>query len=162
MRKISCSIALLIFSATFASAEMTLAFKWGNIPSCTSGNPNRVANPEFSLKGVPDGTTKIVFKLTDLNVPGYNHGGGSLKVSGSGKIPSGAFKYKSPCPPNAVHTYEWSPTAKGGSKLWRRLRHAVNTPSKALSVASSHAKFQLEFGYTRNAKNRANCAAFRT
>ena len=116
MRKISSSIALLIFSATFASAEMTLAFKWGNIPSCTSGNPNRVANPEFSLKGVPDGTTKIVFKLTDLNVTGCNHGGGSVKVNGSGKILSGAFKYKNPCPPNGVHTYEWSAVAKKGSK----------------------------------------------
>ena len=116
MHKISSSIALLIFSATFASAEMTISFKWGNIPNCTSGNPNRVANPEFVLKGVLNGTTKIVFKMTDLNVPSYNHGGGSLKISGSGKIPSGAFKYKSPCPPNGAHTYEWSAIAKSGSK----------------------------------------------
>ena len=128
MRKISSSIALLIFSATFANAEMTLAFKWGNIPSCTSGNPNRVANLEFSLKGVPDGTTKIVFKLTDLNVPGYNQGGGSVKVNGSGKIPSGAFKYKSPCPPNGVHTYEWSAVAKKGSKTLAKAKARLKYP----------------------------------
>ncbi len=116
MKKVLGAAACVMLSAGMASAEMTLSFKWGGIPSCTTGNPNRVSNPEFVLKGVPKGTTKVVFKMRDRDVPSYNHGGGTVKMSGSGKVPSGAFKYKSPCPPSGSHTYEWTATAKAGSK----------------------------------------------
>ena len=77
-------------------------------------------SPEFLLKGVPDGVTSIEFKLKDLGVPSYNHGGGMLKVGGSGKIPAGAFKYKSPCPPSGQHTYEWTVTARKGKQVVAR------------------------------------------
>ncbi|MEM7441647.1 MAG: hypothetical protein AAF393_18875 [Pseudomonadota bacterium] len=99
-----------------ADAEMKLGFNWGNIPLCTTGNPNRLANPAFVLKGFPQGTTKVVFKLTDLDVPNYKHSGGTVKMSASGKVPRGAFKYKSPCPPSGMHTYEWAATGIKGSK----------------------------------------------
>ena len=118
MKSVLLAMSAIAVSASAAAADMSVSFKWGNIPLCTTGNPNRVANPEFVLKGVPKGTNKIVFKLTDLDVRSYNHGGGSIKVKSSGnmKIPSGAFKYKSPCPPNGKHTYEWKVTAKKGGK----------------------------------------------
>ncbi|WP_161594587.1 YbhB/YbcL family Raf kinase inhibitor-like protein [Marimonas lutisalis] len=105
-------------TATSAAAEMSLSFSWGDIPLCTTGRPNIVGNPAFALTGVPEGTDRIVFKLKDLDVPGYDHGGGTVKVkmSGSGTIPSGVFKYKSPCPPSGRHTYEWTATAKQGGK----------------------------------------------
>ncbi len=105
--------------ASSAVADFSLSFSgWGNIPKCTSGKPNVVGNPAFSLKGVPAGTTQIVFRLKDIDVPTYNHGGGKvkLKVNGAVKIPAGSFKYKSPCPPNGRHTYEWTATAKKGGK----------------------------------------------
>jgi len=118
MKPLVFSLTALLLAATTAEAEMTLSFKWGDIPLCTTGRPNTVANPEFVLGGVPAGTNKITFKLKDLDVPGYNHGGGTVKVqiAGAGKIPSGVFKYKSPCPPSGKHTYEWTATAKSGSK----------------------------------------------
>jgi len=116
MKPLVLGLATFLLTASTAAAEMTLSFKWGNIPLCTSGRPNTVANPEFILKGVPAGTTKVVFKLKDLDVPGYNHGGGTVKMKTSGKLPSGVFKYKSPCPPSGRHTYEWTATAKTGSK----------------------------------------------
>ena len=118
MKTIAFGLATALLAAAPAAAEMTLGFKWGNIPLCTTGRPNTVANPDFVLKGVPVGTNRIVLKLKDLDVPGYNHGGGTVKVqmSGSGKIPSGTFKYKSPCPPSGKHTYEWTATAKKGGK----------------------------------------------
>ena len=118
LKPLAFSLAALAFSAGAGHAEMTVSFKWGGIPLCTTGKPNTVANPEFVLKGVPEGTNRLSFKLKDLDVPGYNHGGGTVKVklSGAGKIPSGAFKYKSPCPPSGKHTYEWTVIAKNGGK----------------------------------------------
>jgi phosphatidylethanolamine-binding protein (PEBP) family uncharacterized protein len=118
MKIVSSSLFALVLTSGVALAEMSLSFNWGNIPLCTSGRPNTVANPEFVLRGVPQGTNRLVFKLTDLDVPRYNHGGGTVRVqmSGSGKIPSGVFKYKSPCPPSGKHTYQWSVTAKQGGK----------------------------------------------
>lgn len=109
--------AVALFAATPATAEMRLSFAWGNIPLCTSGKPNRVGNPEFKLTGVPAGTTSVEFRLTDRDVPGYNHGGGKLKLSQDAKIPFGTFKYKSPCPPDGAHSYEWTATARAGSKV---------------------------------------------
>ena len=41
-----------------------------------------------------------LFKLVDLDVKSYNHGGGWVEYKGQSTIEPGAFKYKSPCPPN--------------------------------------------------------------
>ncbi|MCE8007192.1 hypothetical protein [Aestuariivita sp.] len=99
-----------------ALAEFRISFDWGDIPDCRTGNPNRVGSPAFVLADVPEGTTVIEFRLKDLNVPGYNHGGGKVEVGQDGRLPFGVFKYKSPCPPGGVHTYEWTATAKAGRK----------------------------------------------
>jgi phosphatidylethanolamine-binding protein (PEBP) family uncharacterized protein len=96
---------------------MKLSFTWGDIPLCTSGRPNVVPSPEFVLTRVPEGTERVEFKLTDLDVPGYNHGGGTVSVSQDGTVPSGAFTYKSPCPPNGVHSYEWRAIALGAGMI---------------------------------------------
>jgi len=130
MKSLVLGLGLAVLTATSAAAEMTLSFKWGDIPRCTSGRPNTVGNPEFVLKGVPAGTNRITFKLKDLNVPSYNHGGGTVKVqmSGSGKIPAGVFKYKSPCPPSGVHSYEWTATAKQDSKTLATAKARRNYP----------------------------------
>ena len=113
------TVISLQFTPTGASAEFSLSFNWGNLKKCNTGNPNRVANPNFSLKGVPAGTAELRFKMKDLDVPSYNHGGGKVKYSGGGKVASGAFKYASPCPPGGRHTYEWTVQArdKKGKKL---------------------------------------------
>lgn len=96
---------------------MQLSFTWGDIPLCTSGRPNIVPNPVFELTNVPAGTERVDFRMTDLDVPSYNHGGGSAVVTGDGTVASGAFTYKSPCPPNGVHTYEWVAEAVGGGRV---------------------------------------------
>ena len=96
------------------AAEFKIGFAWGNLKKCTTGRPNTVPNPAFSLKGVPQGTKELRFVMKDINVPSYNHGGGKYKYAGGSSVPSGAFKYKSPCPPNGKHTYEWTATAIGG------------------------------------------------
>ena len=113
------TFALAMILATAAQAQdFSLAFKWGNIPLCTSGRPNTVANPAFVLKGLPAGTTSVQFKLKDLDVPSYNHGGSKrLGIAQSGTVPSGVFTYKSPCPPSGSHTYEWTATARAGNRV---------------------------------------------
>ncbi|WP_371229352.1 hypothetical protein [Roseovarius sp. 2305UL8-3] len=116
MRLLPLSVAALMLSAGTVAAEFSISFEWGDIPSCTSGRPNTVGSPAFVIKDLPAGTTSVQFRLKDLNVPNYKHGGGKVKVTGDGKMPFGVFKYKSPCPPSGAHTYQWTATAKGGGK----------------------------------------------
>ena len=106
-------ILILIFSPiTLYASEFSFEFDWSDLKKCTTGNPNVVQNPVFKLQNVPSGTKFIHFKLTDKDVPGYNHGGGWVEYKGENKILPGSFKYKSPCPPNGKHNYEWTASAK--------------------------------------------------
>jgi phosphatidylethanolamine-binding protein (PEBP) family uncharacterized protein len=119
MLKLAFAAAAVIALAAPASA-FEIGFTWDGLKSCTSGNPNTVANPRFVLKDVPEGTKFIRFKLVDTNVREFNHGGGVVAYTGQDVVEPGAFKYKSPCPPNGAHKYEWTATAQGkksGGKL---------------------------------------------
>ena len=117
MRVLLCSglTALLALSSLSPAAAFELSFDWGNIPNCTSGSPGIVPSPSFTLKDVPNGATKLRFVLKDLNVPSYNHGGGTVSVPNGTKVPFGTFKYRSPCPPGGKHTYQWTVTALDGA-----------------------------------------------
>ena len=103
---------IIFFAVPVTAAEFAISFEWGDIPLCTTGNPNTVPNPKFVLSNIPEGTKFIQFKLTDLDVPSYNHGGGTVEYTGNNTIEPGAFKYKSPCPPGGSHRYRWTATAK--------------------------------------------------
>ena len=92
--------------------SFSFSFQWGDIKLCTSGRPGRVANPIFSMRNVPEGTARIDFNMTDLDVPSYRHGGGRVRYRGANTIEPGAFRYKSPCPPSGRHTYEWTAVAR--------------------------------------------------
>lgn len=112
MRVILVAAATLFLFGTTASDAFEIKFDWAGLKSCTNGDPNSVPSPEFALTDVPEGTKFIKFKLVDKDVPGYNHGGGTVSWSGEGEISAGAFTYKSPCPPNGSHKYEWTATAQ--------------------------------------------------
>ncbi|MFT5174758.1 MAG: phosphatidylethanolamine-binding protein (PEBP) family uncharacterized protein [Gammaproteobacteria bacterium] len=94
-----------LYSPTQA-ADFSIAFEWGDIPSCSDGYPNNVKNPRFELMNVPATTQSITFEMNDLDVD-YYHGDGVAKYDGKDVIESGVFEYESPCPPGGVHTYEW-------------------------------------------------------
>ncbi len=117
MKNIIYTFIILLFSITSAFADFSFSFEWGDIKKCTTGYPKKVQNPIFNLTNVPDGTIELRFKMKDKDVPGYNHGGGKIKnYNGESTIQPGAFKYKSPCPPDGSHTYEWTITAIGDKK----------------------------------------------
>lgn len=103
-------LAALLSMPSVAAAEMSVLFNWGKIPRCTTGRPNAVPNPEFILKDVPENATHLVFWMVDLDDPWANHGSKRFKLNTTGDmvIPSGLFRYASPCPKNAIHTYHYS------------------------------------------------------
>jgi len=113
MRRTILFISILIaFSASSNAEEFSIEFDWSNLKKCTSGRPNTVANPMFTMNNVPKTTKWIYFKLVDLDVRSYNHGGGWVEYTGQSTVEPGAFKYKSPCPPNGKHKYQWTASAK--------------------------------------------------
>jgi phosphatidylethanolamine-binding protein (PEBP) family uncharacterized protein len=75
-------------------------------------------SPSFQLTDVPAGTAKLQFAMTDLNVPSFHHGGGTIAYSGQPAVPCGAFAsgFTGPSPPpGEVHTYEFTVKALGAN-----------------------------------------------
>lgn len=101
-------LAILLGGATSASAEMSMSFDWGPTKKCDT------KSPPISVKNAPEGTAKLQFSMTDLNVPSYRHGGGTVDYAKS--IPYGAFRYKGPCPPSGKHKYRFTVKALDAKK----------------------------------------------
>lgn len=96
-------LAMLAVSiASPALAEMKASFDWGPTGKCFDSK-----SPPFKLSGVPNGTTKLSFSMTDLDAPDYRHGGGKVDFTGQKALPYGAFRYKGPCPPTR-HKYRFT------------------------------------------------------
>ena len=125
MLKKGCIImfVLILLATPTVASDFSISFEWGDIPSCTTGSPYLVQNPRFVLSNVPEGTKFIQFKMVDLDVPSYDHGGGTIEYTGNNVIEPGAFNYRSPCPPGGSHDYQWTAIAKKktgwGGKLGR-------------------------------------------
>lgn len=100
--RVALFVMLTAVLATPAAAEMKASFDWGPTSKCFDSK-----SPPFSVSGVPKGTAKLSFSMTDLNVPDYRHGGGKVEYSGQRDIPYGAFRYKGPCPPQP-HKYRFT------------------------------------------------------
>jgi len=102
------ALALILFS-NGAALAMDVKFNWGPTKDCFDTN-----SPPFEISNVPEGTKTLSFRMIDLQVPAYPHGGGTVSYEGSGSIPYGAFKYKGPCPPSP-HMYEFTVKALDAS-----------------------------------------------
>jgi phosphatidylethanolamine-binding protein (PEBP) family uncharacterized protein len=73
------------------------------------------SSPEFALSGVPKGTATLDFRMVDLDVPGYPHGGAQMAYEGQRSVACSELgsaslgRYQGPSPPaGQVHTYEWT------------------------------------------------------
>ena len=129
LKRLCVLFSTLLCTHSFAD-EFSISFEWGDFPSCRSGNPLNVENPIFTLTNVPDGTTWINFKMKDKRVPSFNHGGGWVKYDGNDRIERGQFKYRSPCPPGGVHTYEWTAKALSEKKISKKTTLGIAKASK--------------------------------
>jgi phosphatidylethanolamine-binding protein (PEBP) family uncharacterized protein len=92
-----------------AASAMDISFEWGPTKKCFDPK-----SPPISLSDVPKDTKKLRFKMVDLNMIGFNHGGATLAYAGKNKFGYGAFRYQGPCPPQP-HTYRISVDALDGA-----------------------------------------------
>jgi hypothetical protein len=82
--------------------SLSLGFSWAGIPACAS------ISPAFELGGVPAGTKRLSFLMTDLDVPTFHHGGSTVAYQNN-VVSRGAVRYTGPCPPRGQHhNYRWT------------------------------------------------------
>jgi hypothetical protein len=97
-----CAAAFLAVSTADASA-FSMSFRWCGPRS-----------PVFSLSDVPKGTTTLQFHMVDLDVPSFNHGGGTVAYKEQSTVACGALtNYTPPSPPSGSHSYQITVTAIG-------------------------------------------------
>lgn len=87
-------------------SPLTLHFSWAGIPACGS------TSPTFEIDSVPADTKQLSFKMTDLDMPSFNHGGSTVTYTGN-VVERGAVTYTGPCPPSGErHNYRWTVQAQ--------------------------------------------------
>jgi phosphatidylethanolamine-binding protein (PEBP) family uncharacterized protein len=116
---------LAVAAAVPTSADaFTVRFSWAGIPPCAT------ISPAFDLGGVPAGTKRLSFTMTDLNVPTFHHGGSTVAYD-SDAVSRGAIRYTGPCPPlGEHHNYRWAVQAldSAGKVLGRGSAEAIFPP----------------------------------
>jgi phosphatidylethanolamine-binding protein (PEBP) family uncharacterized protein len=114
-------IALLL--CPVAASAMGLSFQWGPTKKCFDPK-----SPPITLSGVPAHTSRLRFKMIDLDAVDFVHGGATIDYTGDNKLPYGAFRYKGPCPPKP-HVYQWRVEAlDGNGKVLAKARASKRFP----------------------------------
>ena len=73
-------------------------------------------SPEIRLSNVPAGVASYEIKMTDLDVPSFNHWNQTFTAAGP-IIPEGAgVGYFGPCPPSGTHRYAITILARDAQK----------------------------------------------
>lgn len=116
-------VAGLTLAAMPSRADaFSVRFSWAGIPACET------ISPAFELAGVPAGTKRLSFNMTDLDVPTFRHGGSAIAYDGDA-VKRGAIRYTGPCPPDGQHhRYRWTV-------------QALDAGGKVLATASATANF---------------------
>ncbi len=106
-QKLAFAALLSVSAAAVGQSALSLDWQWKSSHRCSN------TSPALALTGIPEGATTLAVTLVDLNVPAYDHGGGSVPHAGgaTAAIAEGALKnYRGPCPPNFAssgHDYEF-------------------------------------------------------
>ncbi len=116
LQVLRCGATAFAFLGFASSAHaFSATVRWGSGAGCSS------ESPAVNLSAVPRGTTSLEFQMVDLNMPSFNHGGGTVAFEGKTNFAPGALfgafsGYRGPCPPpGSVHRYQWTISAKDGS-----------------------------------------------
>ena len=73
-------------------------------------------SPEIRLSNVPAGIASYEVKMTDLDVPSFNHWHQTLTAAGPVIREGAGAGYFGPCPPSGTHRYEMTVLARDGQK----------------------------------------------
>jgi len=86
------------------AVELGVDFSWKGVKKCS------LISPRIRVSNIPVGTVTLAVKLKDLDVPGWNHGGGTVAYNGNGTLQPGALdnRYNGPCSPSGSHRYQFS------------------------------------------------------
>ncbi|HYZ33673.1 MAG TPA: hypothetical protein VE684_15490 [Crenalkalicoccus sp.] len=99
-------------------APLTVQTQFGRAQACGSGpyvtrmSEMSHRSPAIGVAGLPPGTRSLKVEMVDLDLGGFDHGGGQVAVpAGTGPqavIPEGALSnWMGPCPPTGSdHRYE--------------------------------------------------------
>jgi len=110
-----CLSALLLAVAFPAHAQSSLVVDW----DWKRSHECKPVSPAIKVTGIPADARSLVVSMIDHDMRSFDHGGGTVAVSGepSFTLPEGALKsYKGPCPPNFRsfgHDYEFIVRAIG-------------------------------------------------
>jgi phosphatidylethanolamine-binding protein (PEBP) family uncharacterized protein len=119
---IGATLAAVALSLSGQAYAMSASFSWNGIAACSG------ASPAFTITQAPKGTTNLRFAMRDQNAPDYNHGGGTVALSGN-QVPQGAISYRGPCPPGGeTHLYVWT-------------IEALDASGKVLATTTAQGKF---------------------
>jgi len=122
LKKIIIFLGIVFYSlssTSFSKEKFEIEFTNWDLGKCP-GRTHKVPNPNIKINNSPDGTKILKFRVSDLDRPMINHGGGKIEYNGENIIKSGTFNYFRPCPPfPEIHTYKWTVTAydKDNKKL---------------------------------------------
>ncbi|MGA7428946.1 MAG: YbhB/YbcL family Raf kinase inhibitor-like protein [Xanthobacteraceae bacterium] len=108
-KRIKRRLAVLGLAALAFTLSAPAAFAFSVSFAWCQGSPD--GSPNFVLNDVPHGTVNLRFAMTDLDKPGFHHGGGTVGYRGQPEVPCDAFAsgFIGPTPPpGEVHTYEFS------------------------------------------------------
>ncbi len=118
----TAALLLVALAAATPASAMSASFSWAGIAACSG------PSPAFTVTSAPAGTANLRFAMRDQNVPGFNHGGGTVPFAG-GKVAQGAIGYRGPCPPGGeTHLYIWT-------------IEALDASGKVLATTTAQGKF---------------------
>ena len=107
-QKLAFAALLSASTGAFGQPGLTLDWQWKASNRCSS------VSPALTVGGLPEGTKSLAVTMVDLDVPSYDHGGGSVPHAGgdTAAIAAGALQhFRGPCPPNysaSGHDYEFT------------------------------------------------------
>ena len=89
---VAALLSLCVIAPAAAKDSLKIGVSWAGVQACIGSAPS----PGFTVVGVPKGTQRLDFALTDQS--GGAQGGSWIPYKGAEKITPGTFRIFAPCP----------------------------------------------------------------